>query len=68
MNVIFADQEGPGAVWTAETEDRGGGSGPQWFRKNHSLANPQAGAPQTQQGGQKVHHEPQGHAQDTGTV
>lgn len=66
LSVLCLDQEGPGAVWAAETEDGGGGGGTQWVGENHPVEDPQTGAPQTEQGGQEVHHEPQGHAQNPG--
>ena len=63
---VVLDQEGPGAVWAAETEDGGGGGGTQWVGEDHPVEDPQTGAPQTEQRGQEVHHEPQGHAQNPG--
>lgn len=66
LSVLYLDQEGPGAVWAAETEDRGGGGGTQWVGEDHPVEDPPTGAPQTEQRGQKVHHEPQGHAQNPG--
>ena len=66
LSVLCLDQEGPGAVWAAETEDGGGGGRTQWVGEDHPVEDPPTGAPQTEQGGQEVHHEPQGHAQNPG--
>ena len=55
-------------MWAASSEDRCGHRGPQWEWQDYPVAATQVCSPEDGQLHQVIHHEPKGHAQDTGNV
>ena len=64
---FLADQESTGAVRTATSAHGGGGGGSQWVRQDDAVAAAEESHDEGRQAGQRVHHEPQGHASSAGS-